>query len=113
MGSHIPRRVIRRMETRFVAGINFISFPIHIVEANHENDTCLGSRLVMGSAACINYAGLVKEKFFLNVSLALGQTVGLTEGVFFPEDHQKYLHCGKTIHSSVYKSGQPYPESWT
>ena len=30
------------------------------VAANHKNDTCFGNRLVMGSADCINYAGLVK-----------------------------------------------------
>ena len=35
-------------------------FQIIIVVANHENDTCFGSRLVMVSADCINYAGLVK-----------------------------------------------------
>ncbi len=38
------------------------------VAANHENDTCFGNGLVMGSADCINYAGLV------NVNLALCQT---------------------------------------
>ncbi len=36
------------------------------VAANHENNTCFGNGLVMGSADCINYAGLVEtlEKFF-------------------------------------------------
>ena len=36
------------------------------VAANHENDTCFGNGLVMGSADCINCAGLVKtlEKLF-------------------------------------------------
>ncbi len=36
------------------------------VVANHENDTCFGNGLVMGSTDCINYAGLVKtpEKLF-------------------------------------------------
>ncbi len=29
------------------------------VAANHENDTCFGNGLVMGSADCIDYAGLV------------------------------------------------------
>ncbi len=30
------------------------------VAANHENDTCFGNGLVMGSADCMYYAGLVK-----------------------------------------------------
>ncbi len=30
------------------------------VAANHENDTCFGNGLVMGSTDCIDYAGLVK-----------------------------------------------------
>ncbi len=36
------------------------------VAANHENDTCFGNGLVMGSADCIVYAGLVKtlERLF-------------------------------------------------
>ena len=36
------------------------------VAANHENDTCFGNGLVMGSADCIDYTGLVKtlEKLF-------------------------------------------------
>ncbi len=37
------------------------------VAVNHENDTCFGNGLVMGSADCLYYAGLVKtpEKLFL------------------------------------------------
>ena len=36
------------------------------VAVNHENDTCFGNGLVMGSADCPYYAGLVKttEKLF-------------------------------------------------
>ena len=36
------------------------------VAVNHENDTCFGYGLVMGSADCLYYAGLVKtpEKLF-------------------------------------------------
>ena len=36
------------------------------VAANHENDTCFENGLVMGSADCMYYVGLVKtpEKLF-------------------------------------------------
>ncbi len=36
------------------------------VAANYENDTSFGNGLVMGSADCINYSGIVKtpEKLF-------------------------------------------------
>ncbi len=45
------------------------------VAVNHENDTCFGNRLVMGSADCLYYAALVKhQKGCLNVNLALCQT---------------------------------------
>ena len=50
---------------RVQLGSIFERIPRSYVAANHENDTCFGSGLVMGSADCINYAGLVKtpEKF--------------------------------------------------
>ena len=45
------------------------------VAANHENDTCFGNGLVMGSADCMDYARLVKtlEKLFKR-KLGLCQT---------------------------------------
>ena len=48
---------------------------VHVVAANHENDRCFGNGRVMGSADCINYAGLVKtpEKLF-KCKLGLCQT---------------------------------------
>ena len=45
------------------------------VAANHENDTFFENGLVMGSADCVNYAGLVETpQVVLGVSLALCQT---------------------------------------
>ena len=43
---------------------------------NRETDTCFGNGLVMGSADCLYYAGLVKtqKKVVLRVNLALYQT---------------------------------------
>ena len=40
-----------------------LSYPIFIVAAKHENDTCFGSGLVMPVTDCIIYAGLDKIQF--------------------------------------------------
>ncbi len=42
------------------------SLPLPLVAFNQENDTCFGNGLVMGTADCQYYAGLVKtlEKLF-------------------------------------------------
>ncbi len=50
-------------------------YNIMFVAVNRENDTCFGKELVMGSADCKYYAGLVETpKVVLKVSLALCQT---------------------------------------
>ena len=56
------------------------------VVANHENDTCYGTRLVMGSADCIYYAGLVKtpEKLFKRKLGPLPDTLQAGACVFPP-----------------------------
>ncbi len=54
------------------------------IAANHEKDTCFGNGLVMGSADCVNYAGLVKtlEKLFKCKLGPLPDT--MQAGLYFP-----------------------------
>ena len=59
---------------------------VNYVAANHENDTCFGNGLVMGSTDCINYAGLVKtpEKLFKRKLGPLPDTLQAGACVFPP-----------------------------
>ncbi len=56
------------------------------VTVNHENDTCSGNRVVMGSADCLYYAGLVKtpEKLFKRTLGPLPDTLQAGACVFPP-----------------------------
>ncbi len=56
------------------------------VAVNYENDTCFGNRLVMGSADCLYYAGLVKtpEKLFKRKLGPLPDTLHAGACVFPP-----------------------------
>ncbi len=57
---------------------------IMIVAVNHENDTCFGNGLVMGSADRLCYAGLVKtpEKLFKCKPGSLSDTLQASACVF-------------------------------
>ncbi len=54
--------IIRPVQTGLITFVCFFMyFGTPIVAANHEYDTCFANGLVMGSADCINCAGLIKH----------------------------------------------------
>ena len=71
---------------QFLASLEIPPYSGPIVAANHENDTCFGNRIVMGSADCINYAGLVKtlENLFKRNIWPLSDTLQAGACIFPP-----------------------------